>query len=192
MVAASAGVLMGFDFYWQQLVDTPWYLWPVVPDCPLFMLLGMVALVITTTTRRSPTFDLVVAVGLIKFAVWTWMVVLIHPDQYLDGTNDTYWYALLALHAGQALMAFPIIIDAELPNRAGIVIATAIALLFDLFDYAGDSIGLENTVPISTRGLQPGISVLSIVTPISTIIVTTWVLIILRSRKGIEQITDRR
>ncbi len=68
--------LIGFvwgTIYWYggQLLQSPLYLWPFIPDCPLFALLFVPAFILTLRGRGNNAYNLLVAFGLIKYGVWT-------------------------------------------------------------------------------------------------------------------------
>jgi uncharacterized membrane protein YpjA len=70
----SLGFLLGMVlWYGPHLFATrqQWYLWPFIPDCPLFAGLFVVAFWGILRGRRWPLFYLVTAYGLIKYGVWT-------------------------------------------------------------------------------------------------------------------------
>jgi len=65
-----AGMLL---WYGVHLYDTrqQCYLWPFIPDCPLFAGLFVVAFWGILRGRRWPLFYLLTAYGLVKYGVWT-------------------------------------------------------------------------------------------------------------------------
>ncbi len=73
-----AGSLWGFiSWYGRTLLQTPWYMWVFVPDCPLYALLFVIPLTLILLRRSRPWINALVAVGLIKYGIWTvfyWVV----------------------------------------------------------------------------------------------------------------------
>ncbi len=66
------GSLWGFIFwYGETLLRTPWYAWVFVPDCPLYALLFVIPLALILLRRSRPWINALVAVGLIKYGIWT-------------------------------------------------------------------------------------------------------------------------
>ncbi len=68
--------LLGFiwgTIYWYggHLAQAPVYLWPFIPDCPLFALLFVPAYLLALRGRGNNAYNLLVAFGLIKYGVWT-------------------------------------------------------------------------------------------------------------------------
>jgi len=68
--------LIGFvwgTIYWygDQLLHAPLYVWPFIPDCPLFALLFIPAFALALRGRGNNAYNLLVAFGLIKYGVWT-------------------------------------------------------------------------------------------------------------------------
>ena len=70
-----AGFVAGIVFwYWDQLFNRAagqWYLWPFIPDCPLFAGLFIVAFLGLRKGRDWRLFYTITAYGLVKYGVWT-------------------------------------------------------------------------------------------------------------------------
>ena len=69
-----AGFVVGTIFwYGGQLVGAAdqWYLWPFIPDCPLFAGLFVIAFLGLRKRRNWHLFYTITAFGLIKYGVWT-------------------------------------------------------------------------------------------------------------------------
>ena len=96
------GSVWGFIFwYGQTLLQTPWYMWVFVPDCPLYALLFVVPLALILLGRSRPWINALVAVGLIKYGIWTvfyWVV-------YWSRTADFNFMsiAMTVTHTGMIL-----------------------------------------------------------------------------------------
>lgn len=96
------GSIWGFIFwYGQTLLQTPWYMWVFVPDCPLYALLFVIPLALILLGRSRPWINALVAVGLIKYGIWTvfyWVV-------YWSRTADFNFMsiAMTVTHTGMIL-----------------------------------------------------------------------------------------
>ena len=72
VVANLIGFVWGIIYwYGDQLLSAPIYLWPFIPDCPLFALLFVPAFWLALRGRGNNAYNLLVAFGLIKYGVWT-------------------------------------------------------------------------------------------------------------------------
>jgi uncharacterized membrane protein YpjA len=101
-----AGSLFGFYYYWDQLMMTPWYLWPAVPDCPLYTFFMIFALLLILLKKPSDTLNTVTAVGLSMYGTWTVVVLLYFSEIYFSPGNALMSTALWVSHAGMALEGF--------------------------------------------------------------------------------------
>ncbi len=71
-VANLVGVVFGGVFwYGPLLLDSPWWAWPFIPDCPLAALLGSVALLGVRANRPWWFFYALVAFAGMKYGAWT-------------------------------------------------------------------------------------------------------------------------
>lgn len=78
MLIGLFGSVAGFIYwYGPSFGQYPVWQWPFVPDCPLFAFLFVPALTLILLNRSVPWFNALVALGLIKYGLWT----------------DTYWVA---------------------------------------------------------------------------------------------------
>jgi uncharacterized membrane protein YpjA len=96
----AAGVATGVWFYWSQLSATPLYLWPVIPDCPLYIFLASLSIL---GIVRSKAYDLVVSLGMIKYAIWTLFVIFYSLPLYLAFPYILSTLILVPGHIGMAL-----------------------------------------------------------------------------------------
>ncbi len=76
------GVLYGFYYYLPQFGATPVWLWPLVPDSPLAVMLLGVALSLVLLERSNPTMNLIGAATMIKVGVWTAVILAWFPDHF--------------------------------------------------------------------------------------------------------------
>lgn len=74
VVLNFGGFLAGIVFWYGEqllLAVDQWFLWPFIPDCPLFAGLFVVAFLGLRAGRDWRLFYTITALGLIKYGVWT-------------------------------------------------------------------------------------------------------------------------
>jgi uncharacterized membrane protein YpjA len=137
------GIAYGFYYYAEQFRQTPWYLWPFVPDSPLAVLWAELALLGYWVGRRVMALEALAVVGNVQVGLWTVYVLLAYAKEFrtYELTLNT---VLLAGHAGMAVLALIYLegirdCRAKMPRRAwiGIGVAAAYYLLNDALDYFG-------------------------------------------------------
>lgn len=144
-IGAIAGVLY---WYGGQLLASPWYLWPFVPDSPgsTFWVLPALALVLW----RAPGWPLLnafAAFGVIKYGLWTvlfWSLYWANGGPpHVESLAMTFTHLIMAFE-GVVLLAFTRL------TRTVVLGLGAWFLLNDWIDFG----------PLQTRpGLPPGVSV---------------------------------
>ena len=100
----AVGTLWGFLWYKDQLSQTPWYLWPLTPDCPLTSLCFLAFLWWVREGKSwRPGWRAVVSwiavLGSLKYGVWTVVVIgqyILSPGSQPDGQD----WMLVASHLG--------------------------------------------------------------------------------------------
>ncbi|MBI4399938.1 DUF1405 domain-containing protein [Candidatus Micrarchaeota archaeon] len=97
---------LGFVFFYgPQLAETPIYLWPFVPDCPLYALLVAVALVLARTNVKADLFFFITGIGALKYGFWTVFVLSSYSSFYLPISQLQYMLLFFG-HIGLFLEAF--------------------------------------------------------------------------------------
>ena len=134
------GSLYGYYFYQEQLSATPWYLWIFTPDCPFYTTMFSLVLVGLLVGYRSDLFNFIVAIGLIKYGIWTGVALSLY-NQYFFSLSSDIWFAsstLFILHVGMALEGFSF----PFARVKGWHVAVALAwfLLNDILDYFGPAV----------------------------------------------------
>ena len=71
LIGVGAGIVGFIYWYGPTFSDYPVWQWVFVPDCPLFAMLFSLSLGLILLNRRFPTYDALVAFGLIKYGIWT-------------------------------------------------------------------------------------------------------------------------
>jgi uncharacterized membrane protein YpjA len=127
----AAGIATGVWFYWTQLTNTPLYLWPFVPDCPFYIFLASLSLL---GIVRSKTFDLIVSLGMVKYALWTLFVIFYSLPLYTVFPYILPTLVLVPGHFGMALEG-ALMYPKKFPKIA--ILAFLLLSAIDLyFDYA--------------------------------------------------------
>jgi uncharacterized membrane protein YpjA len=141
------GIAYGFYYYAPQFADTPVWLWPLVPDSPMAILLMTVALGFVAVDRSKPWLNLLGSAAMLQVGVWTAIVLAWFPQHfgfsYLPnlgctegavfgcGNLNTY---LFYLHLGMALE--PLVVADQLPLEIAPFAAVGGGLLaHDVIDY---------------------------------------------------------
>jgi len=129
------GTLAGFYYYYDQLSSSPVYLWPFIPDCPLYTMLAVVVLVTFLFTKKSvDLLSFITSIGLAKYGTWTVLVVLGFSPFYFS-INSSLYGLLACAHVLMALeFILPLYIIKEI-KKSYVVAAFAWFFLNDFFDY---------------------------------------------------------
>ncbi len=84
------------------MMETPSYLWIVVVDCPLAVLLfAIVCLFIYLKVEIPKILEFFTSVSLIKFGLWTMSVVVLYWNYYL--TSEVLGIFTFVFHFGMVL-----------------------------------------------------------------------------------------
>jgi uncharacterized membrane protein YpjA len=89
LFAEAFGSIYGYYWYKEQLLATPWYWWLFTWDCPFYSSLFSIWLYSYLKKGRlhqNPLFTSITFTGLIKYGMWT---VLIVQDSYFWGSPVT-------------------------------------------------------------------------------------------------------
>lgn len=166
------GIAYGFFYYLPQFADTPVYLWPLVPDSPLAVLVMTAALVLVAGDRSNAWLNLLGSAAMVKVGLWTAVVLASFPQHFgfsllpkLDcstslvfgcgNLNTILFYA----HLGMAME--PLIVADQLPIDLKPYLAFGgLFALHDVIDYAwpvdylarGCSGIFPHTVPCTNLG----------------------------------------
>jgi len=108
-----AGAAWGFVyFYGGQLAETPLYLWPFVPDCPLYALLFAVGMLVARTMggTAADLFLFLTLAGSLKYGFWTLFVLTAFFQWYFAPQTAAMYAVLFVAHIGlfmEALLLLP-------------------------------------------------------------------------------------
>lgn len=129
------GTMYGFYWYHQQLLATPWYYWPFVPDSPMASLFFTLVIAAFLFGRKWLYSEALAAVTLVKYGIWACIMII--WTAMLGGELSWQHYMLLISHGGMALQALLFIpqYSFRLKHLALVAIWT---LMNDLLDYSLD------------------------------------------------------
>lgn len=123
----------GPQFQWIGLEN--WYVYPFVPDCPLFVYLFAAVILLRYAGIGHPAFTAFVALGNIKYGIWTIFVLLYYFEHFFGGGENGFRSIILLLHVG--MIPLGILLWRTLPRlpayQYGIVLGGL--LLYDYVDY---------------------------------------------------------
>ena len=144
------GVGYGIYYYWEQLLATPWYLLPFVPDSPSgpFLMVIIFALWWFKGQRRSPTLEVLAFCFLIKFGVWTLVAFALFWDVFFAPAAASLSGTLLILHFMEAMSAAMLLKGMRLPSLPLGAFALGWMLLGDYCDY---NLGAHPRLPPGTH-----------------------------------------
>ncbi|MBU0898346.1 MAG: DUF1405 domain-containing protein [Nanoarchaeota archaeon] len=83
ILISLAGFFIGMYFYWNQVINTPTYLWLFVIDCPLYVLLSVVVIALRMKGRSNKILNYITSVGLIKYGLWTVLAIILNQGDIL-------------------------------------------------------------------------------------------------------------
>ncbi|MEX2356091.1 MAG: DUF1405 domain-containing protein [Thermaerobacterales bacterium] len=141
IVINGAGGLAGFAWYAVQLSQTPWYLWPVVPDSPLSVVLFTAYLVGFYNRKRWPVLAAAAQLTTFKYGLWT--VVVLGGHMLQTGRYDFEFTYLSASHGFMALQAY-LFMRADPQPVIERLIGGFWLIINDFFDYV---IGMHPRIP---------------------------------------------
>lgn len=132
IIANFAGAVYGYYWYAGQLAHTPFYLWPFTPDCPLFASLLALVLYLELRGKGSGWLATITFLGLVKYGIWTVVVISAYGLQGGDLLLEDYF--LILSHFG--MFCEGALLLALLTWRANWVLgATLFFVTWDWFDY---------------------------------------------------------
>ena len=129
-------LIWGFFWYKDQLSQTPWYFWPLTPDCPLTSLCFLLFLWWVREGKRwragwKAVVSWIAVLGSLKYGIWTVLVIgqyALSPGSRPDGQD----WMLMASHIG--LFAEGVLFRRQLPMMPAMYGAAMVWFLMN--DYA--------------------------------------------------------
>ncbi|MFH1285279.1 MAG: DUF1405 domain-containing protein [Candidatus Micrarchaeota archaeon] len=160
LLAAGYGFLY---FYGDQLAQAPLYLAIFIPDCPLYALLFVVAILLIETRERFDAFYFVVAIGLMKYGFWTVFVLSSFWSSYAGSNGAVLTAMLIITHVGLFAEAVAILGRINL-KKEHVAIALAWFALNDFSDYF---LGTRPPIP------EEHVTLIAVVAVSSTLVFTS-------------------
>jgi uncharacterized membrane protein YpjA len=127
------GIFYGYYYYAEQLGATPLYLWIFVPDCPLYIMLFTIALMLAILGFESKLFSYIAAVGMMKYGIWTLAALLLYGEYFFSSSAFLLSSFLFMLHIGMTLEG-PVLVPKKL-SKWHLSVALLWFLANDYVDY---------------------------------------------------------
>ena len=147
ILANLLGAIYGFVFYYgDRILSTPLPLVLFVPDCPLYVSLFIISILLVRDKVKSWASDLFIfisSVGLMKYCLWTMFVILFFNSYFLSPMVAGLYVMLFIAH----FLAFvEVFVFVGKINSSHFFLAIAIIwlVLSDFVDYA---LGTHPTLP---------------------------------------------
>ncbi|NYZ78616.1 DUF1405 domain-containing protein [Candidatus Micrarchaeota archaeon] len=128
-----AGLFYGYYYYSEQLYSSPIYLWLFIPDCPFYVMLFTIALVLAVFGFENKLFSYIAVVGMMKYGMWTLAALLVFGDYFFSVPFFLMSLTLFMLHIGMTLEG-PLLIPKKL-SKLHLGICLLWFLIHDYFDY---------------------------------------------------------
>lgn len=163
------GTAYGFYWYWPQLVETPWFYWPLVPDSPGSTGLFGLFLLALLAGRERPYLGALAMMANVKYGFWT---PLIMAHFWISTGTATFESIHLSLsHLGMALQAV-LFLPVYRPPLAAALLAFGLLLFNDYVDYAW---GLHPFLPLAGQeGLAGAVAFLMTAVSLITYGALAW------------------
>jgi uncharacterized membrane protein YpjA len=101
VIINALGTLYGYYWYADQLMATPWYFWPVVPDSPTSSLFFTWALIVFYRKKHVPWIESFAALLSLKYGMWA-VAILLFFDSQTGGISASDWMLMIS-HFGMAV-----------------------------------------------------------------------------------------
>ncbi|RLI79316.1 hypothetical protein DRP05_04440 [Archaeoglobales archaeon] len=98
LLANVLGTIYGWYYYESQLLNSPYYLWMFIADCPNSTLFFSVSLFLMINGKKNNFFNFFASANLIKYGIWTCFVLLFHRT-YFFAVNFNLYSAMFVTHA---------------------------------------------------------------------------------------------
>ncbi len=128
-----AGSAFGFYYYKELLAASPLTLWIFIPDSATSTLLFSLALLFILLGRKLGWLSFVASVYVMKYGLWTLLVILFYSDYFLAPFNRLFYVTMFVLHFGMILE--PVFILPTIERKRIHLVFVTWFLLNDYFDY---------------------------------------------------------
>ena len=137
--ASLAGIVFGFYYYYDQLISSPLWQWPFIPDSPIAVLLYALALALISIRRRSNKLDSIAFILMTKIGIWTTVVLLVYWDYYFTQSTLALRSFILATHVLMVAMAALLLPAMKKEQLWFYPTLLAVLIALDWIDYALDT-----------------------------------------------------
>jgi len=147
------GMFYGYYYYYEQLSASPASLWLFIPDCPLYVMLFTIALLLTLFGFEYKLLSYIAAVGMMKYGVWTLTALLLFSDYFFSRYLWLLSSILFILHIGM-FSEGPLLIPKKL-GRAHLAAGLFWFLANDYFDYFYRYLNVWGEYVLGTHPILP-------------------------------------
>ncbi len=167
------GIAYGYYYYAEQLGSSPLYLWLFIPDCPFYVMVFTIALLLAIFGFESRLFSYIAAVGMMEYGLWTATALVLFGDYFFSSKLWLMSSVLFILHIGMFAEG-PLLIPKKIGRRH-----LGVGLLwFFINDYIDYFYGYLNTAGAYVLGTHP---ILPSADRLPLMMVLTFILTILSS-----------
>ena len=129
------GFLIGMYYYLDEMASHPAYLWVLVIDCPIAVLLfSFICLLYLLKRKVHDLLAFFASVYMIKYGIWTLSAILLYWNFYPAGIDQSIAILNFVLHAGLVLEGIALSGTVG-KNQYNAAIVMTLVLLNDFFDY---------------------------------------------------------
>jgi uncharacterized membrane protein YpjA len=130
-----AGFLLGVYNYYGSLAESPPYLWPLIADCPVAVLLFSLVCCLFYSRRKVPNLLIFLAsVYMIKYGIWTLSAIVLYWPLYAASGDQITGALNFALHCGLILEG--VVLSAKISHKIrDMLIVMIILIASDYSDY---------------------------------------------------------
>ncbi len=147
------GIAYGYYYYSEQLSSSPLYLWPFIPDCPLYVMVFTIALLLAIFGIESRLFGCIAAVGMMKYGLWTVTALVLFGDYFFSSQLWLMSSILFVLHIGMFAEG-PLLIPKRL-SKVHLGVGLLWFLINDYFDYFYGYLNLAGAYILGTHPILP-------------------------------------
>lgn len=134
-LANLAGFFVGIHYYLEQLMYSSPFLWIVILDSPISVLLfALVCFFIYFGKKTPDMLKFLASVYVIKYGIWTMLAISLYWSNYVIFGDQVIGILNFFLHGGMVLEGI-LLIPKIRPNKYNTVIVLFLLLANDYFDY---------------------------------------------------------
>ncbi len=138
------GTIFGLYYYYPQIMQTPAMYWLFVMDSPISTALFAAALILIYLKKESNTLNLLAFFGLVKYGIWTAIVVVTYIQYYIS--SPLFESFIFLSHIGMAVEAL-VLVPRIKSEKSHVFLIFGWYFINDLLDY---SISIHPILPSDT------------------------------------------